>query len=343
MKKCGIACLLIFCIFLSGCGRKIKNEGTASAGYTPPQAAESNNIQSGSKIDVSDEGKDKVKTEEGDILVVEDYSDQFSVTTGERTFTVFDLNLCAENGQGSKSYKERFNKLMPLLVEENPDIMTFQEVGKNWMDYLVPMLGPVYDYFLIYPDDSDHTIANPIFYKKEKFEDITGGFFWFSATPEKESAVWSGKGKYGCTWLQLKIKASDLSVHVFNGQLGGTAEDMTQGAGTIYDKCTAISWQRPIVCNVDLGAAKGAESYGKLVPPFTDSNTEGLKTPTSHNYTGKGAVNDFSFFTKATMTADSYTVINEKYDGVYVSDHFPIVTQYTLNKDYIDYGDQFIF
>ncbi|PWM38974.1 MAG: hypothetical protein DBX52_05940 [Clostridiales bacterium] len=341
MKKSGIALCLVICLLFSGCAGK--TEEKAEAGYTAPKVVQDDGVITSGKIDVSDENKQKVQTKEGDILVVEDYSKDFIAVTAENTFTVFDLNLSVENGEGDRSYAERFKALMKLLVQANPDIMTFQEVGANWMDYIVTMLKDIYDYYLIYPDSADKTIANPIFFKKEKFKDLTGGCFWLSDTPDQESAVSSGAGKYNCMWMQLEDRKSGNAVYVFNAQLGGNEQEIQKGAAVIKEKCESIGWSKPIVCNLDLGLTKESQAAQTLLEKFADANDKNNQTATSHQYTGKGSVCDFSFYTKMTLRADSYSVITDRPTGIFVSDHSPLLIQYTLNTEALDYSGEFIF
>lgn len=335
MKKTIVALLILSCLFLSACGQKVQEE-EAQVGYKPPEVVDGA-VQTGQKEDLVQE---EVTTQKGDNVTVKDYSKDFPVVTGKNEFTVLNLNLNNQNGTGDQSYAVRNKALIELLLQQNPDVITFQEVGSDWMDYIVPQLQDIYDYYLIYPNKEDKSTANPIFYKLEKFTDSTGGCFWISDTPDTESAAADGK-YYNCTWLQLQEKATGNNVYVFNAQLG--AEISEKAAAIVRSKCESIGWRKPIVCNLDLGTTLDTPAGKHLLDNLENANTQNNTTPTSYALNSQGAVHDFSLYTKVTLTPKSYSVISRIVKGKLVSDHSPMVTHYTWNTENLNYQGQFIF
>ncbi len=340
MKRFWMAGLLAGCMVLSGC-----SGGTASGDiprYQPPAVVAGNDIQTGEKTEAQEE-KETVKTQTGDQVVVEDFSGKFPVVTEKNTFTVMNFNIASENGEGERSYAKRYEAVKQLLLNYNPDILTLQEAGSGWMDFLTVPAKDQYDYYLIYPDQSDKSKANTIFFKKEKFQDVTGGSFWLSSAPDSESATWSGAGKYNCDWLQLTEKATGNILYVFNAQIGGKEEDQQKAAALIAEKCDSIGWNKAIICNVDLGSNAGSKGYAALAKQMEDANALKLTTATAQNYSEQGTVADFSFYNKVTLQADSYQVITDRPGGLFPSDHNPMLMKYTFHLENPDYGNQFVF
>lgn len=330
MKKSAIAMLMILCLLLAGCSQK-EPEEEAQIGYKPPEVVGSVTQTGEKETLVQQSGQTTVKKPAG--LNLQDFTGKFPVKTADHTFTVLNLNLCNEDGVGDQSYASRYNALLEVLLQQNPDVITFQEVGSGWMDYIVPQLENIYEYYLIYPNAKDKTTANPIFYKSEKFREVYGGCFWISDTPDQESAAADGK-YYNCTWLQLQEKATDKKVYFFNTQLSEAVSE--KAASILAEKQEGLGWKEPVVCSLDLGAPLTGEAEKTLLKTFTNANS-GSKTPTSH--VSSEAIHDFSLYTKVTLKADSYKVIT----GKNVSDHNPMLVTYTINTDTLNYGDEFIF
>lgn len=333
MKKIAVAMLTMLCLLFSGCAQKAQEE-SAQAGYIPPEV-----VGSGTQTDEKENLIQQNQTTQTEIKPVEteleDYSGRFPVATEQYSFTVFNLNLNNENGAGDQSYASRYKLLMDLLLEQNPDVITFQEVGSGWMDYLVPSLKSSYEYYLIYPNAADITTANPIFYKTEKFEQVYGGCFWISDTPDEQSASSDGK-YYNCTWLQLKEKATEKKVYFFNSQL---SEAVAPKAAEILDqKRDDLGWREPVVCSIDLGAPLTIDAGETLLKTFSNAG-DGNSTPTSYALGAAGAIHDFSLYSKVTLTPASYRVIT----GKNVSDHNPMITKFTINTETLNYADEFVF
>ncbi|MBQ8893146.1 MAG: endonuclease/exonuclease/phosphatase family protein [Clostridia bacterium] len=338
-----IGFLLVFCLVLTGCAGSGQEEESAQVGYKPPEVVGST-VQTGDKDEIIKEEEEAQKvtvpTGTGEQVEVVDYTGKFPVITEKNTFSTFNINMKNENGKDDQSYATRLKLLMELLVKYNPDVITFQEVGSDWMDFIVPQLENIYDYYLIYPQKEDKTTANPIFFKIEKFEDESGGCFWVSDTPEEESPAPDGK-YYNCTWLQLKEKASGNSVYIFNSKL--SPEVGQKGAEIIRSKCEFVGWKKAIVCNLDLGAALDSAAGTVLQKNLFNSNTTNNATPTSYVYSGAGDIHDFSLYTKVCLSPKTYKVVTDRIDGKMVSDHNPIFSEFSINTETLNYEDQFIF
>ena len=72
----------------------------------------------------------------------------------------------------------------------------------------------LFDHKLILPN-----MHNPIWYKKDKFDVLKWGKFWFSGTPNVPSQTWFPERKLDirhCTWAEFKEKKSGKTFFVFN-------------------------------------------------------------------------------------------------------------------------------
>ncbi|MBQ6823644.1 MAG: hypothetical protein IJP27_03235 [Clostridia bacterium] len=331
-----IAFLLLACLLLSACGRA-EVEEDATVGYKPPEVVGGTTQTTDVEVkgeEPKDDGKTTVteKTINGNKVPVGDYTGKFPVITEQNNFSVFSLNMNGVDDRKTENYGARVQALMALLVQLKPDVITLQEAGSTWMDFIVPQLDGIYDYYLIYPNDGDKADANPIFFKTEKFQDTTGGCFWISDTPEQPSAAVNGK-YYNCTWLELQEKGTENKIHVFNSRLDAAVG--VQGAVVIRGKCDAAGWRKAIVCSVDLGEAISGAAGQILQKNLIDSNAAAKTDATVK----AGGVKDFSLYTKIYLTPVSYSVLN----GYDLSDHNPLFTHYSINTETLNYEDQFIF
>ena len=259
-------------------------------------------------------------------IVFEDifYENRLSVMScNVRCFNVMDL--------GKKSWYYRADLIMQGIQNQSPGVIGFQEVTKWQYEYLTEsMLG--YDSVIDYRDDAFNSEGCPVFYRTELYELINKGSFWLSETPEKMSKDWGAACYRICSYVILKDKATQKEFVVFNTHLDHVSDEARiKGIQVVLDKIKEFG-SIPAVLMGDLNAKEDSETYKSATENFLDVKYQTNNTMTSCTYQKWGKkldseCIDYIMISKTGFSVLSYKVITDTYDGVYSSDHFPVVAE----------------
>jgi len=180
-----------------------------------------------------------------------------------------------------------------------------------------------------------------VFYLKDKYKLIDGGTFWISETPETPSLGWDAGCMRICSWAALESRESGKTYVHFNTHLDRGGElSRQEGTRLLREKLAGCAY--PFVMTGDFNFDENSGCYkamaagniadAKFLAPDTVSEI------TFHHYGrteyGEEApvmqVRDFIFVDKRSVRPLTYRVFNEKIDGAYPSDHFPIYSDLEL-------------
>ncbi len=234
---------------------------------------------------------------------------------------------------GSKSWFYRADLLMGDIEGEAPGIIGFQEATVWQYDYLVETLDG-YDSVITYRDDSVIAEGCPIFYHKELYDLVDKGSFWLSETPEVMSKDWGAAHYRICSYVILTEKSSGKDFVVFNTHLDHVSDEARiKGIGVVLDKIAQFGGL-PAVIMGDFNAQEGSETYQSVTQYFTDACHAAGVTPgyTYQNWGDMASAKRIDYFmiSRTGFTVLDYAVVPAVHDGVYASDHCPIVTALTL-------------
>lgn len=254
---------------------------------------------------------------------------------------VMSANLRCFNPQdiGKKSWFYRADLILKNIEAEAPSIIGFQEATKWQYIYLCKTLSG-YDSVITYRDNSPFSEGCPIFYSTELYDLIDKGSFWLSETPDVMSKDWDSKCYRVCSYVILEDKASTQQFVVFNTHLDHVSDEARiNGIGVVLDKIQQFGGLPSMIMG-DFNAEEDSETYRSATENFLDAkyqteNTSGLHSATYQNW-GKALDRnpiDYFMISKTGFTVEEYKVVDATYDGVYPSDHFPILVQLTLDKD----------
>ena len=198
-----------------------------------------------------------------------------------------------------------------------------------------------------------------IYYKTAKFDLEANGQKWLSETPDVQFSEFSGYDDVrprGINYVELKVKGTDETFFVFNVHLENSspakrlqeAEKLVALVGTIAgDAPTILCGDFNLISNSSDASDKSAlatlkTSYddSRIVADLTEThatfiNAEGKifgvegTTATSTS----GTIIDYCFASKDDFHVYSYDVIAEKQDGIYTSDHLPLVIKLAIKSD----------
>ncbi len=190
-------------------------------------------------------------------------------------------------------------------------------------------------------DGVDKGEYSVILYKKDRFNEIESGNFWLSETPEVVGSLgWDGACERIATWAILEDISSKKQFFFINTHLDHVGKVARQeGVTLLLDRATTLSKGLPIIMTGDFNATPDSD----VIKHVTDvSNPEHLlhtkdiaveKSGTEWTFHGFGRVPverrefiDYVFVSKDIKVA-KHSVLPEKLDGKFISDHSVVVAQ----------------
>ena len=237
---------------------------------------------------------------------------------------------------GKKSWFYRADLIIDDIVNEKPGIIGFQEATKWHYAYLTNALQG-YDSVITYRDEAFNSEGCPIFYKKDLYTLVDKGSFWLSETPEVMSKSWGAQFNRVCSYVILTDKISGEDFVVFNTHLSHVSDEARiNGIKVVLDKIAQFG-SLPAVIMGDFNALEGSETYISVTENFTDARYATENTTDTHTYQGWGDPEkfkriDYFMISKTGIKVNEYEVLSGLHDGVYSSDHCPIVLEISLDK-----------
>ncbi len=152
------------------------------------------------------------KYKENDVYTVEEQ------TAENYNLRLLQFNVQTENGNAAP-FSVRSEMYRKFVDEIRPDVVGMQEVTTNWRNWLDTYVFND-SYASVGEARTKGGEANPIYYRKDKFELVDSGTFWLSDTPDKAgSSVAGANYPRICTWAILKDKATGVQFAHMNTHL----------------------------------------------------------------------------------------------------------------------------
>ncbi len=260
---------------------------------------------------------------------------------------VLSMNLDANESTASS----RAKLMAPLLMSFDADSIGVQECRGSWIS-LLKRHFLTEGYARVGVDaggSADATgiyFATYILYKEDKFNLIDSGTFWLSTTPDVPSI-------YGptvdtnrtCTWALLEDKETGFRYVHMNCHL----DWMDMEVNKIQVKMIREQIERfeamgyPVFAGGDYNCDEGTDSYFAMLDSevVADSKKVAERANDIATYPSYGNYDvydpserpiDYFFVTKEHMTVKEYRVVDEKPEGEYISDHFPVFVHALVNE-----------
>ena len=235
---------------------------------------------------------------------------------------------------GKKSWFYRADKMMADIAEVAPGIVGFQEVPSWQYSYLTEAM-PQYDSVITYRENSIIAEGCPIFYHKGLYTLVDKGSFWLSETPEVMSKDWGAAHYRICSYVILQERSSQKSFVVFNTHLDHVSDEARiKGIEVVLDKIREFGDLSAVIMG-DFNAKEGSNTYESVTEHFLDARYEAPVTTDAPTYQGWGEAKDkrridYFMISKTGFSVEEYSVRSAVSEGVYYSDHCPIVLKLTL-------------
>ena len=259
----------------------------------------------------------------------------------EMEISVMSQNVRYDNysdGEGNDIFY-RSERFAQLLDEHQPDIAGLQEYTPTWDTMMYEYLEEKgYGIVLEYRSDLSKE-ASPIIYKTEKYELLESCFYWLSDTPEEPSLSWDDSCERIVTECIFKDKASGIKFVCINTHFGLTATSQINAAVQIHDRIEAQYGDMPVFLTGDFNIQEYTPTYLQLTENDLIFNSSLLaeefgETCGTFNGFEEGRADgpiDFCFVTRQ-VTPLYYSVLTDKPDGGFVSDHYAVFTKHKITK-----------
>lgn len=251
--------------------------------------------------------------------------------------TVMSYNVWI-GGTGEKSPENRTDEIVSKIRKYNPDSFGLQEANEGWMERLPAELSDYAYVGIGRNSNKGGGEASPVFYKKDKYELLDSGTFWLSKNPEKASRSWDAMFKRVCTYAILKDKTTGFTYAHFNAHFDhmGVIARM-ESVAVVAEKVKKIAPNIPVVFSGDFNDEEGGDAYNRVLESgFKDTKyiaTTSDSGTTFHGYSEfveKEKPIDYIFVNGFVSGVKTYKIDSEKINGIYSSDHHPVISEMTL-------------
>ncbi len=257
-------------------------------------------------------------------------------TEAETRIMSFNLR-CANDGK--QTITNRSKVAVEVLKTYLPDSFGVQECTPRWKRILKYNLGDKYacvgkarDFF------GPFTEYSSVYYLKDKYNLIDSGTFWLSETPYKAyTKSFDSKCNRIATWALLEEKETGLRYTHINTHLDHKLDSTRDAQMTVLiEEVLKITGDIPVVMTGDFNAYEDSSVYAVALEKFDDTKLIAENSDDGHTFTKYGAYDpddkgaiDFIFVSKDTEV-ETYKIIRNSVQGIYPSDHYPIVSDIYL-------------
>ena len=204
------------------------------------------------------------------------------------------------------------------------------------------------------------TSSNSIIYRSDIYQVVKSGQFWFSETPDKVSDVWTAEYEPKprvCTWAKFRVLASGkefyhYNIHLHNGSAYNPLSDSyigdsrTKSLELLFKRIKAENTQGlPVIitgdhnegddstnATSDLGSDvyRAYQNSGYTSARWLAADTDKERTLNSWGTSAKSVLDHI--YVNSACNVSRFYVDRKAYEGVtYVSDHYPVFCEFTLN------------
>lgn len=226
---------------------------------------------------------------------------------------------------GENHWEHRSEFVIETIRMSNPDLLGTQETLDFQRDEIAAGLSEYATFGVGRDDGKEQGEMMSIFYKKNRFEQLDGGHFWYSETPETPGTkAWDSSLPRMASWLKLKDKQTDQVLFFFNTHFDHRgAEARRQSALLLRKKAQSIAGDVPVVIIGDFNATIDSDVYQNLFRTGKGKlsliDTFGHKHPKQR--TGIGTAGGFTLMARG----------NRRIDWIACTPHFKVLSA-KINK-----------
>jgi endonuclease/exonuclease/phosphatase family metal-dependent hydrolase len=260
---------------------------------------------------------------------------------------VMTYNIRFDNpNDGDNIWANRREKVTTLIRFYEADIFCLQEALYNQVQYMDEAF-PNFDYYGIGRDDGElGGEFSPIFYNKTRFKIIERGTFWLSEKPWVVGSLgWFAQLPRIVTWIKFMDLSLAREFYVYNTHFDHDSQlARDNSAKLIIKKISELDPDIPVILCGDFNDKPGTTPYNTITDTsnvvFMSDPIHSCKHPplgSSFTFVGwdfRGMIGnriDYIFVNQL-VDVTYHAIISENRDGVYPSDHLPVLIEMNFKK-----------
>lgn len=260
----------------------------------------------------------------------------------ELTAMTFNIRY-ANPSDGIHVWENRKDWVADIINESDAHSVGLQEALRHQIDSLSVRL-PKYGWIgRGRSDGNDGGEFSPIFYRTSELDVDTSGTFWLSPWPDSVgSRGWDAALPRIVTWALFRLKQTGETFYHFNTHFDHRGVDARlESARLIKRKIRDIAGERPFILTGDFNTTQDDPPYREIVASdersieFFDTYSAGVQEDLSTfrgfevGSTEKRRI-DYIFLSRHFLVVQ-HTVVDSARNGVYPSDHLPVVVTATMS------------
>lgn len=248
-------------------------------------------------------------------------------------------NVRFDNPEDEYSWDERFDRVVEMIRELDPDVLGIQEAMPNQYDDLREELDE-FGWHAAGREDGDREGEMvPIAWRRDRFEALDTGEFWLSETPDEPGSIgWDADLPRVTMWTRLRDRETDEELWHYNTHFDHIGERARLESARILRERAGehVVDGLPVVVTGDFNAPPFSDPYCVVVedaeaddPPLVDARqvADDVSGP-------EGTFHEFSpdlqdridyVFVPESVPVREYRAVPDQV-GAYRSDHLPLLT-----------------
>lgn len=255
---------------------------------------------------------------------------------------VMSYNIRYDNPEDSlNNWQYRKDAAAKIIKINDIDIVGTQEVLHSQLVDLQERLPEYTAIGVGRQDGKEQGEYSALFYKKDRFTEVSSGYFWLSETPEVAgSKGWDGACERIATWAILKDKETRKEVFAINTHLDHVGKiARKEGVTLLLTKAAELSRGLPIIMTGDFNATPDSDVIKHVTNTSLKEHLTNAKTIAKEFSGTEWTFHDFGkipldkrnyidyIFVSNNIETDKFEVLPEKLDEVFLSDHVPVVAK----------------
>ena len=181
----------------------------------------------------------------------------------------------------------------------------------------------------------------PIIYKKDRFLLLYSGTFWLSDNPHiPGSNTWNAACNRIVTWGRFRDKQTGINFFVFNTHLDHISQHAREKSiQLILNTIRLMAPGSPVILMGDFNVEENNNVYKSIIDSGLKDTYREIKAAsgsadlTYHGWQNETGLTRIDYvFVSSDFQVKNTQVIKKKENGIFPSDHFPVVTHIVLKK-----------
>ena len=268
-------------------------------------------------------------------------------------FKVASLNIRNSRGRdGRNIWDNRKDIILDFINNQEISVLGLQEVLPDQYSYLKNNLPNYTITGVSRLGTKDRGESCPVIFNQDRFKLLDSSTFWLSETPQQTgSKSWRTAFARIVTWVKLLDLKSEQSFYFFNTHFDHySKEARRRSALLLLSKINRIAKKQPFILAGDFNCEPGSEPYQiltgkwkgipKLEPGLLIKTEKQKKSMFTYNGFNENKHHELidHIFLSSNIKNIATKIHKIKKDGIFISDHYPIVSKVRLTGDKSKHG-----